>query len=99
MITGDGKFGTAVAQSGLSIRMAIGIGSGWLNQYLILHEKSQLLNGQPMQPYEKNDPHILNWNAVRSNDHDRVHLRVRNSGQQRLLAMGDLETRRRGLDL
>src|SRR2546422_3944958 len=30
---------------------------------------------------------------MRSDDHGRVHLRVRNSGQQRLLAMGNLETR------
>jgi len=48
---------------------------------------------------QNNDTHISNWNAVRRDGYGRVHLRVRNSGQQRLLAMGNLETRRRSLDL
>jgi len=48
---------------------------------------------------KKNDPYISDWSAVRSNHNGRCHVCIRNSGQQYLLANGDLETRWRGLDL
>src|SRR5437667_12151000 len=48
---------------------------------------------------QKNETPISCWNAVRRDDHRRVYVRVRNSRQQRLLAMGDLETRRWRMDL
>jgi hypothetical protein len=47
---------------------------------------------------KENDTNISDWNAVRSDDHSRGYRCIRNSGQQRLLANGDLETRRRRLD-
>ena len=46
---------------------------------------------------KKNDTHISNWSAVRSDYHDCGHVWIRNSGQQLSLANGDLESRWRSL--
>ena len=48
---------------------------------------------------EKDHAHISDWNAMRSNTGDRIHVHVRNSGEQLLLANGDLQTRRRSVDV
>jgi len=47
---------------------------------------------------KKNDTAISHWNALRSDYHDRGYVWIRNSGQQHLLANGDLEPRRRSVD-
>src|SRR6266513_2010169 len=45
------------------------------------------------------DKHFSYWHAVRSDDSGRIHVRLRNSGEQLLLENGNLETRRRSVDV
>ena len=46
----------------------------------------------------RSDKYFLDWNVVRSDDGSRIHVLVHTSGQQQLLANGDLQTRWRSVD-
>ena len=61
--------------------------------------KSASNERQMKQNVAREDKHFSHWHAVRSDDGGRIHVRLRNSGQQLLLANGNLETGRRSVDV